>query len=117
MKEKNTTPLEKDIQRTICEWLALNNYFFWRNNNVPIFGKNNAGRWTHRAMPKYTPKGLPDIIVIHNKKFISLEIKRDNTCKLSPEQVDFGLKVIKNGGVYYKIVSLEELKTKKEFYL
>ena len=66
--------LEKDIQREICDWLQESGFFFWRNNTVPVFQRDKYGA-RFRKLPKYTPAGLPDIIVIHNGKFISLEVK------------------------------------------
>ena len=52
---------ETDIQKAICDYLALKGYFFWRSNNTPIF---DAKRGRMRAMPKYAMKGLPDICLI-----------------------------------------------------
>lgn len=100
--------LEKDIQRTICEYLSVKKYFFWRSNNIPVFSTNNAGKRTFRSLPKFTPRGLPDIIVIYKGQFIALEIKRPKA-KLRPEQADFGSKCIENGGKYFILHSLEEL--------
>lgn len=100
IKDLSIEPLEKDIQRTICDWLCLKGYFFWRSNNIPVFGMNNGGKMTFRALPKYTPKGLPDIMVIHKGKFIALEIKRKKA-KQTFEQEIFGKKLIENGGIYY----------------
>ncbi len=109
-------PFEKDIQRTICEWLDLNKYLFWRQNNVPIFGKNNGGNFVHRSMPKYTPKGLPDIMCIVKGEFIGIEVKRPKM-KLRPEQAEFGAKLSLHGGKYYTVHSLEELLSLPEFHV
>lgn len=104
-------PLEKETQRTICDWLAYHKYFFWRNNSKPIY--DPIGK-KFRAMPKYTPKGLPDIIVLHNGLFIGLEVKR-SYAQLRPEQADFGLHCKQSGGLYYTVHNLKEVIEIKEF--
>jgi hypothetical protein len=40
---------EAQIQRAICDYLALRRHFFYRNNNTPIY---DATRKAFRAMPK-----------------------------------------------------------------
>lgn len=102
-------PLEKDIQRECCEWLDKEGFFFWRSNNIPVFGQNNGGNRTFRSMGKYSPKGIPDIILIYNGKFIALEIKRPKA-KLRPDQEVFQARCADNGAKYFVIHSLDELK-------
>ena len=59
-------------------------------------------------MPKYTMKGLPDIIVVKDGKFIGLEVKTD-TGRLSTDQVEFG-RAAKNAGARYEVVrSIEDV--------
>lgn len=101
--------LEKDIQREILEVLNFNHLFFWRSNNIPVFGRNNAGSKVFRSLPKFTPKGLPDIIIIYEGKFIGLEVKRPNA-RLSTEQTHFSTRCRENGAYYYKVTSVDEVK-------
>ncbi len=101
--------LEKDIQREICEFLTEKKLFFWRQNNIPVFGRNNAGVMTFRAMNKYTPKGLPDIMILRDGFFIGLEVKMDNTKKLSEDQIEMQRQFINNGAMYHKVSSVEEV--------
>lgn len=104
--------LEKDIQRQICDYLALKHIFFWRSNNVPIFSQ---GRF--RAMPKYSPKGLPDILCVHGGKFIGIEVKRPKgytNPKQRNDQGKFKENLELSGGFYYTATSLEEVLTIKE---
>jgi len=96
---KAKTPLESEVLREICEWLEHDYYFFWRCNNIPVFGMNNAGKRTFRALPKYTPRGLPDIMVIHNGTFIAFEVKREGA-KLRDEQEVFKDNCNAHGGIY-----------------
>jgi hypothetical protein len=95
--------LEKEILKDVCEYLETNKVLFWRANNIPVYGKNNAGKYMYRSLPKYTPRGLPDIIAVIHGICVGIEIKRpDRTLgKLSPEQADFGLKLNMAGGVYF----------------
>lgn len=101
--------LERDILRNVCEWLRGNGYFFWRMNNVPIFGQSNDGVKRFRAMPKYTPKGLPDICILREGMFVALEIKRVGFA-LRPEQVEMSEAIKKNGGEYYIVHNVDEVK-------
>lgn len=107
-QEKKKEKLENVIQNEIFSYLIEHNYFFWRSNNIPVFGKNNGGKYMYRSLPKHTPRGLPDIIVIHEGKFIAIEVKRVGA-KLSDTQADFGLKVVKNKAYYIVARSVEEL--------
>ncbi len=100
--------LEKDIQRLICDYLAIKGYFFWRQNNTPIFGMSGSGERRFRSLPKYTPRGIPDIIVLSRGKFIGIEVKRGGM-KLRPEQAEFGAKLVANGGVYVVANCLEQV--------
>lgn len=111
MSTDRNSPLEKDIQKVLCEWLELNKFFFWRSNNIPVFGMNNGGKRTFRSLPKYTPRGLPDLICIVKGKFIAIEVKRPGA-KLRPEQADFGVRCVENGGIYWCITDLADLRSK-----
>ncbi len=111
------TPLEKDVQRTICEWLEVNKYFFWRSNNIPVFSRNNAGKMAFRSLGKYTPRGIPDIILIIRGLFIGVEVKREGVKTLREEQETFKYNIENNGGRYWVVHSIEELKGKiDDFY-
>lgn len=102
---KKIIPKETEVQRGICDYLALKRHFFWRNNNAPIF---DATRKTFRAMPKYTMKGIPDIIVIKDGFFVGLEVKRANT-KLSEHQVEFQKLCKEHGAEYYCVRSIDDV--------
>lgn len=96
---------EGEIVRAICDYLALKKHFFWRNNNTPIF---DPTRKTFRAMPKYTMKGLPDIIAIKAGTFYGIEVKTP-VGRLSPEQHQFGRDLILAGGQYVVARSIEDV--------
>lgn len=100
--------LEKDIQREICKWLESEGYFFWRSNNVPVF-ERSGGKGRFRALPKYTPRGLPDIMMITYGNFIGIEVKKPGFWKNTPEQKLMGQMIKQNGGYYYLVTSLAEV--------
>lgn len=78
---------------------------FWRQNTTPVFNKDSD---RYQAMPKYSMRGVPDIIVIKNKEFIGLEVKRPGE-KQSKHQVEFQSKCEAVGGKYYVVESLDDV--------
>lgn len=101
-------PLEKDIQRDICDWLAMKGVFFWRSNNLPAMGRPDAeGNMRFRSLPKYTPRGIPDIFIIRHAEVFGLEVKRP-MANIRPEQIEFGNKLKENGAHYAIVYSLED---------
>ena len=90
---------ERDIQMSICEYLAVKRFFFWRQNVNPIW---NAKTGAFRRMPAYSVNGVPDIIVIYKGKFIGLEVKNE-TGKQQKSQINFE-NLCKSNGAYYKVV-------------
>lgn len=99
--------LEKEIQGEISDWLRKRGIMFWRSNNIPVFGVNNAGKRTFRSLPKDTPRGLPDLMIIRAGKFIGIEVKRPGA-KLRPEQGNFGIRLVDAGAEYHCVHSLDE---------
>lgn len=101
-----STAKETDIQRAICDYLALRRHFFWRNNNTPIF---DTKRQIFRAMPKYTLKGRPDIEVIKDGWYIALEVKNGKG-KQSDAQKEFEKGCVDAGGEYHVVRSIDDVK-------
>lgn len=99
--------LESAIVREICDWLNERGFFFWRQNNIPVFQKDRFGA-RYRALPKYTPKGLPDIIILSKGRLIGLEVKVPTYWKRTDAQIEMKDKFLNNGGEYYLVTSLEE---------
>jgi hypothetical protein len=96
---------ETDIQRAICDYLAVRHYFFWRNNNTPIYDATNK---RFRAMPKHTMKGIPDIILVKNGQFIGFEVKSEQG-KQSEEQKAFEMRCKLEGGLYHLVRSFQDV--------
>lgn len=99
---------ESDIQNTICEYLAVKGRCFFRVNNIPAFNRIGGGGFVMRRLPKYTPKGLPDIIVVQGGMFVALEVKT-KIGRQSPEQKEFEANVKKHGGRYHVVRSIEDV--------
>jgi hypothetical protein len=104
---------ESDVLRECCEMLAKNGYFFWRLNNIPVYG---------RSLPKFTPRGLPDVMIVDDGKFYAVEFKRPASEErekngrkvrggmLSPFQAEWAAKCVLAGGAFLVATSVEELR-------
>lgn len=103
--KKSGAEKETDIQRTICDYLQLKNYFFWRTNTTPIY---DPTRKAFRAMPKYALKGVPDIILVLDGVFVGLEVKT-RSGRQSEQQKEFEKKLKNSGGKYYVVRSVEDV--------
>ena len=101
---------ETEIQHTICEYLAFREkqkmLLFWRQNTNAMYDPTKG---IHRRMPVHAKKGVPDIIVIKNGKFIGLEVK-SAIGKQNYDQKVFEEYVTMHGGYYHVVRSLDEVK-------
>jgi hypothetical protein len=61
---------EAEAQSTILDYLALRGVLAIRLNNQPIF---DPERGIFRSLPKHTPLGLADILVVKRGRAIFLE--------------------------------------------
>ncbi len=106
----NKEKLESEIQTDICKYLQEQGHFFWRQNNMPVFAKNNAGKMTYRALPKYAKKGIPDIILIDTHGvFWGLEVKRPGHTTLRPDQATFCDSIRRNMGNYFVVTCINDV--------
>lgn len=101
---------EVEIQHTICEYLAFREkqrmLMFWRQNTNAMY---DVSKGIHRRMPVHAKKGVPDIIVIKKGQFIGLEVK-SATGRQNEDQRAFELFIKENGGFYYLVRSLEDVR-------
>ena len=96
---------ESDISNSICEYLTIKKHYFWRTNNIPVFDPRK--KVFHR-MPKYSVKGVSDLILLKNGIAYFLEVKRKNT-KQSPSQLLFEAMVRKGGAEYFIVRSVDDV--------
>lgn len=106
---RKRTP-ESEVLDTICEYLAYRGFFFWRTNNTPVFDRT---RNVFRAMPKWSVKGVSDIILIHEGTPWFIEVKAEKGAQ-SEDQKHFEKNIILHGGRYLLVRSIEDL-TKQGF--
>lgn len=103
-----STP-ESSLLSAVCDYLAYRQkqcgYIFWRANNVPVYMPDQK---RFRAMPKYSMKGIPDVIVIQEGQFIGLEVKPKGKYQ-SPDQKYFEQISKKAGAEYHVIRSVDDL--------
>lgn len=98
---------EAQIQRAICDYLALKKHFFFRVNTIPVY---DSTRQVFRSMPKYAKKGVPDIVVIRSGQFIGLEVKTPKG-KQSIDQVQFEGECKMAGGRYHVVRSVYDVQS------
>lgn len=99
---------EGGIQNSICEYLEMQRRCFFRVNNIPAFNRTEGGGFTMRRLPKFTPRGLPDIIVVAGGLFYALEVKT-KIGRQSTEQKEFEALVKRHGGKYFVVRSIEDV--------
>lgn len=101
--------LEKVVQAEILEWLQKEQFFYWRNNNTPIF---DVRKKAFRALPKHIPKGLPDIFVVRGGRLIGFEVKsqKKNARPQSEAQKEIEEKFFHNGADYLLVYDLKNVK-------
>jgi hypothetical protein len=104
---------EVDVQRSILEYLTKKGYYCWRNNNGALYdAKLNGGSGGYRAQSKWTPKGIPDILLIHREEYgqlWGLEVKKPSG-RTSPDQLLQQKRWRLNNAVYEIVKSLEDVK-------
>lgn len=99
---------ESNVQNSICEYLEGKRRCFFRLNNIPAFNRGVGGAVTMRRLPKFTPRGLPDIIVVRAGMIYMLEVKT-KTGKQSPEQKEIERWVKEHGGKYFVVRSIDDV--------
>lgn len=97
---------EAQLQRAICDYLALKKHFFFRLNTIPVF---DSRRGVFRAMPKYARRGAPDIVVVRKGQFIGLEVKQLRG-RQSLDQTQFETELRAAGGQYHIVRSVIDIK-------
>lgn len=99
---------ESQIQSAICDYLETRRRFFFRLNNIPAFNRSDGGGFTMRKLPKHTPRGLPDIVVVVGGIFYALEVK-SAIGKQSPDQKLIQADIEKHGGKYFVVRSIDDV--------
>ena len=101
---KSNKVSEKDIQKAVGNYLTYVKVFWYRQNSGMIFSNYKGKERAFRA----GVIGAPDIIAVINGIYVGIEIKNSKG-KLSEHQVKFRVNLIKAGGEYWVIKSLEDI--------
>lgn len=99
---------ESTIQGAVCKYLEDKGYLFWRANNIPAISYGPSGP-RMRKLPKWTPRGLPDINMVYKGQYIGIEVKSFGNW-LNEAQKYMALKIKEAGGKFICVKSIDELK-------
>jgi hypothetical protein len=101
---------EGEAQAAILDYLRLRGHLCFRLNNIPATYVDRHGERQFRALSKYGMKGLPDILLIRKPtgRLFGIEVKAAKG-KPSPEQLDFGRRLIEAGGEYVVVRSIDDV--------
>lgn len=108
---KERTP-EDIVLDAACEYLAYKKYFFFRINNAPVYDANldrkTNGRTKFRKPPKYSVKGVSDLMVVHKSRCYFIEIKAPKGVQ-SEDQKKFEKNVTDQNVAYLLVRSVQDL--------
>lgn len=96
---------EKDIQRSILNYLEKRGVFAWRNNTGALVMPETRSH--QRRFIKYGMPGSPDIIAVIEGYFVGLEVK-DHTGKQNENQLAFQARLFRAGGIYFVVHTMDE---------
>jgi hypothetical protein len=91
---------EHDVQTQILNWLKQVGIYHYR--------QNTGGAKLKGFFVKFGKKGAPDIVAVHNGRYIGIEVKAKGGVQ-SPEQKSFQLDITKADGLYILAYSLEDV--------
>lgn len=96
---------EDIITNAICEYLELKRYYFWKVYNGGVF---DASKKIYRKAPKWSVKGVSDLILICGGEIFFLEVKSRKGMQ-SEDQEKFEEHIVKNGGNYFIVRSIDDV--------
>lgn len=96
---------ENDVVYGICNYLSYRPWYFWRQNNTGTF---DVGKQTFRSLPKFSVRGVPDILVLAFGTIVFVECKTD-VGKQSESQKDFQKEVESRGYKYILARSVDDV--------
>jgi penicillin-binding protein-related factor A (putative recombinase) len=101
--------LEKDIEKSILQYLEfIPGCYAWKNHTGGYF--DIKAKTFKKQRNKYAINGVSDIIGVYNGRFLAIEVKRPSNKTRTPEQDQFINTVIKNGGIAFYAMSIEDVK-------
>lgn len=109
MRNIKVKETENQIQNTICDYLALKKYFFWRQNTAPSV-QISGDKWHFRRMGKYAMRGVPDIIIVLKSGAVFFLEVKSKTGTQSDGQKEFERLCKLNNAPYAIVRSLDDVK-------
>lgn len=108
---KLTEPLEKDIEKSILQYLEfLPECFAWKNVSGGFF--NTKTKTFRKQTNKYAINGTSDILGIYRGRMLAIEVKRPSNKLRNKDQDTFISMVNSHGGIAFYAGSIEEVKDK-----
>lgn len=109
MKKLTLEPLEKDIEKSILQYLdCLPGCFAWKNVTAGYF--DTKTKTFKKQRNKYAINGVSDIIGVYKGNFLAIEVKRPSNKARPIEQVLFIDHVNKHGGTAFFATSIDDVK-------
>lgn len=104
---------EIDIQNSVMELLIYQGINAWRNPNTTVFDKTKG---TFRRRSRYERSGVPDILgILPDGKFLGIEVKKNESEKLSPDQKKFFAEASENA-VLLHVWSTKQVRERLSYY-
>lgn len=103
-KLKMFKPLEKDIQKSILDYLKAKKVYCWKEGSTGLMVGNGPDQ-------RYMPIGLrgkSDILGCYKGRFLAIEVKRPGSFP-TPEQQHFIDSINLNGGLAFVAYSIDDV--------
>lgn len=94
--------LERDIQKSIIDYLRVKKIFHYKNSTIGIYKKS-----TDSYIPSQSV-GSPDIICVIDGKYVGIEVKRPKGIQ-SESQKEFQKNLERAGGRYILARSIDDV--------
>lgn len=105
MKNIKIIASEKEIQKSILDYLSLKGINAWRTNSGIQFSTYKDKSYITRL----APKGTPDIIgFLNDGRFLGIEVKKPGGI-ISDEQIIFIEKINQAGGLAFVAFSIDDV--------
>ena len=113
--KKPTLPklTEKQIERSILQYLYAKKIFCWKQNTVGVY--NESRQCYMKPQSQFIISGVADILGCHNSKLIAIEVKTPARRKnLTDHQKHFLESINKSGGIAFVATCIEDVQNMLE---
>jgi penicillin-binding protein-related factor A (putative recombinase) len=107
--KKAPAPLEKEIEKSILEYLEhLPECYAWKNVTGGFF--NTKTKTFRKQTNKFAINGTSDILGIYKGKFLAIEVKRPSNKVRPQEQLNFINQINIMGGKAFFATSIDDVR-------